>query len=104
MKFTLSHNKNTDTNNQSVKISRKIDGWIFLLVSSFVLLVLIFAGSVFFFNKVSKDEYFKPVAKEVSPEILSREKLNKVLEYFENRKIKTDEILSTPLILPDPSL
>ena len=55
-------------------------------------------------NKVSKDEYFKPVVKEASPEILSREKLNKVLEYFENRKTKTDEILSTPLILPDPSL
>ena len=102
MKFTLTHKKNTE--NTKIKISKKIDGWIFLLLFTFFVLILIFVGSVLFFNKVSQDEYFKPTTPETSPEILSREKLNKVLEYFENRKIKTDEILSTPLSLPDPSI
>lgn len=102
MKFTLTHKKNTE--NPKIKISKKIDGWIFLLVFSFFVLILIFIGSVLFFNRVSQDEYFKSTTLETSPEILSREKLNKVLEYFENRKTKTDEILSTPLYLTDPSL
>ncbi len=102
MEFKLTNKKNTGT--PKIKISKKIDGWIFLLVISFFILVLIFVGSFLFFTKVSQDEYFKSSSPEVSSEILSREKLNKVLEYFENRKQKTDEILSAPLSLPDPSL
>ncbi len=105
MKFTFSHKKNTEGDKPKKNISKKIDSWIVLLFVSTVLLVVIFVLSLLFFNKVSSDDYFK-VTPEVTegPEIISRDKLNKVLEYFAHREERTSEILSTPLSLPDPSV
>lgn len=105
MKFTFTRKKNNESEKVKIKISKKIDSWVVLLLVSTVLLVVIFVLSLLFFNKVSSEDYFK-VTPEVTeaPEIISRDKLNKVLEYFAQREAKTKEILSAPLSLPDPSV
>ena len=76
------------------------------IIQSMALLVVIglLVFDFFLFNKINKE--FTPPSNSANSqaETISKERIDKVLKYFSDRKNKSDDILNSPSPVIDPSL
>lgn len=77
--------------------------WEYLLYMTFVLIFVSCVFGLYLFMKINK-ESIPSVVDINGKEIIEKERLTKVLEYFSERKKKSMEILNSPSPIIDPSL
>lgn len=77
--------------------------WRFLIYISFILISASCIFAVFLFKKVNMNSVLNDLNLK-EQETIKKERIDKVLEYFEERRNKSIEILNFPLFITDPSL
>lgn len=77
--------------------------WKYILLTTFALIILSFAFGFYLFGKINKESVLA-VTDTSEQNIIKKERINKALEYFSKRKIKSAEILNSPSPIIDPSL
>jgi hypothetical protein len=77
--------------------------WMYILSLTFILILLAFIFGLYLFININK-EMVLPVANIEKDSALKKERFKKVLEYFDQREIKSIEILNSPSPIVDPSL
>lgn len=73
----------------------------------FFIIGVILASSLFgysIFKKISKESFSSAVVTDSQVETVSKQRIEKVLNYFSLRKQKSSQILNSPLPIIDPSL
>lgn len=78
--------------------------WEFVLIIAFVLVVLSFVFGFYLFRQVNKEFASLSVDTSERPKTVSKERLEKILEYFSEREKKSTDILNSPSPITDPSL
>jgi len=77
--------------------------WGYILAITFLFILLFCIFGLYLFIKVNKEPIsFVPTVSD--QEIIKKEKLDKVLEYFSEREKKSEEILNSPSPIVDPSI
>jgi uncharacterized membrane protein YhaH (DUF805 family) len=77
--------------------------WRYILLITFILVLLSFVFGFFLFLDVTEDRDFSAIILS-EKDTLKKEKINSVLEYFQERENKSNEILNSPSMVIDPSL
>lgn len=77
--------------------------WRYVLLITFLLVLLSFVFGFFLFLDVTKDRDFSAISVN-ERDTLKKEKINSVLFYFKERENKSNEILNSPSVVVDPSL
>ncbi|OGI71358.1 hypothetical protein A3B84_00645 [Candidatus Nomurabacteria bacterium RIFCSPHIGHO2_02_FULL_35_13] len=77
--------------------------WRYILYMTFTLIFASFAFGLYLFIKINKESNL-PVINTDEQKTIKKERIDKVLEYFEERKNKSIEILNSPSPIIDPSL
>ncbi len=78
--------------------------WNMLLLLAFVIISTGAVYGFFLFRKVNIEATPNRGGDVINREAVSKDRINKSLEYFSNRKEKSDKILSLPSPIVDPSL
>lgn len=78
--------------------------WNFILYTTLVLIITSFVFGYFLFMKTNQEPPIGGGDFGGQLGIVKKEKLDKVLEYFSERKQKSSEILNSPSTVVDPSL
>lgn len=79
--------------------------WRFILTLAFFIIVLAFLFGFYLLNQLNKP--FVPKEEDVSGvnvEVTNEERLNKILEYFKEREVVSEEIVKEPTSVKDPSI
>ncbi len=79
--------------------------WRFILTLAFVIVALAFLFGFYLLNQLNKP--FVPKAEDVSGvnvEVTSKDRLDKILEYFNDREIISEGIINEPTSVKDPSI
>lgn len=79
--------------------------WVILLTLFFILLVAVAAVNVYLFTEINKDEIFikqRPAGEEI--EMLDSDKLEEVIEVFDNRSENFNNLLKDKPDVIDPAL
>lgn len=79
--------------------------WRFILTLAFFIVALSFLFGFYLLNQLNKP--FVPSSDSISgvnAEATSKERLDKILEYFQNREIISEEIIKEPTNIKDPSI
>lgn len=79
-------------------------GWHLVLLITFILVMLSLVFGIYFLRRVSHTFSDAPEVREGQVKIVKKERISKVLEYFDTRAGKAEEIISSPATLVDPSL
>ncbi len=77
--------------------------WKYILSATFILILFAFAFGLYLFMEINK-EPVSPVANISGQDMIKKERIDKVLEYFIEREKKSTEILNSPSPIVDPSL
>jgi cell shape-determining protein MreC len=77
--------------------------WRYILYVTFVLIILSFAFGFYLFMRINKEPNLS-VASVNRGDLIKKERIDKVLEYFKEREKKSAEILNSPSLIVDPSL
>jgi len=77
--------------------------WKHILYMTLILIIISCAFGLYFFLEVN-NESVTPVVEVPGQGVIKKERLYKVLEYFEERERKSVEILNSPSPIIDPSL
>jgi hypothetical protein len=78
--------------------------WNFVLYITFVLIMASFIFGFLLFIKTNRESPVQAVDTSGQIGIVKKERINKVLKYFSERKQKATEILNSPSPVVDPSL
>ena len=78
--------------------------WNVVLGVILMMVVTAFVYGFLLFRKVNKEFISSDVEINLQAGILKRDRLNKALEYFKTRELKSNEIKSSPAPIIDPSL
>ncbi|HAS80949.1 MAG: hypothetical protein UR25_C0003G0111 [Candidatus Nomurabacteria bacterium GW2011_GWE1_32_28] len=85
-------------------IEKKIDFfWKSILCIMFILIISSFVFGLYLFLKTN-EELILLVEKNDTQELVKKEDINSVLDYFKEREKKSVEILNSPSPIVDPSL
>ncbi len=77
--------------------------WQLAIILVFVFGILSFAFGYYMFMKVNEEIYTSNQGENIK-KIVDKDRLTQALEYFENRKKKSFEILQTPPTVVDPAI
>lgn len=77
--------------------------WKYILNMTFALIVIFCAFGLYLFMGI-KNESIVPVVNTPEQNMIKKERINKVLEYFSEREKKSIKILNSPSPIIDPSL
>ncbi len=78
--------------------------WKFILSMAFAIMILSFVFGFYLFRQINKKSILPMGSISGQIEIIKKERIDKVLEYFSKRKKKSIEILNSPSPIIDPSL
>lgn len=78
--------------------------WKLAVFVIFVVLLLSFFFGYYFFMQINKEPILLIEGDNSQIETVKKERINKVLEYFDLRKQKSNQILNSPAPVIDPSL
>ncbi len=78
--------------------------WNFILYSIFILIALSFVFGFWLFAKTNNESFVSDKDSGGQLGIVKKERLDEVLEYFSEREKKSNEILTSPSPVVDPSL
>ncbi|MEK7089104.1 MAG: hypothetical protein AAB913_03160 [Patescibacteria group bacterium] len=76
--------------------------WRYILYMTFTLILISCAFGLYLFLKINKESTLTTINVN-EQEVIKKERLNKVLEYFKKRENKSIEILNSPSPIIDPS-
>lgn len=79
--------------------------WLFILSSFAILLILILLFGVIIFLNISSDKAFaiKQSGQRVFKDTLDKERLNNILEYYDDKRVLLEQRMRSPLRIDDPS-
>lgn len=104
MKLSFKKSKNIRETSLSSEIKPHKHWQILLLLTLFISIVLIIL-SLYLLIKIKKEDFFSIKEQErESPEIIKENILTELTEYFQQKKLKSDQILNNPTLYPDPGL
>ena len=85
----------------------KIDAgfyWNIILLLAFILIICAFVFGFFVFQKINKGEEIVTDISSENVNIVKKQRIDKVLEYFTDREKRSIDILNSPSPVVDPSL
>jgi len=77
--------------------------WQYILLATFILIILASVFSLYIFWEVNNASIL-PASNTGEQEAIKKERIDKVLEYFQERGKKSLEIINSPSPIIDPSL
>ena len=78
--------------------------WHIIFFLGFVLTLAAFSFGFYFFRQISLESVLEKIGASQQAETVKKERIGKVLEYFAEKKQKSNQILNSPAPIVDPSL
>lgn len=78
--------------------------WKIILNLAFVLIILFCIFGFYNFSRINKESVLSDAEIDLRNPSLQNDKIDSVLKYFEARRIRSEEVLVTPVSIVDPSL